>query len=153
MSDHPRTTIEHEERGQFIAGLVAMADLLAKHPDINVNFSSAFDLFVYADNAEALRKKIRALGPSEKWSTDHSVGVRRAFGPHHVTVFAAKSVTCQRVVTGRQPVTRTAQKRDELPADAREVREVTVIQYTIDQDQVEWVCPDSLLAATAGKMQ
>lgn len=121
----------------FSEGLRSLADLLEAHPAHRRSFDEYRHL-ICVDTREQLAQVVRDLGGF--WVKDEDPGdyfgvTRNLGGGVSVYVYVARSVVCEAVKTGTRTVLRPA-----LDAPMVEVEE----------DIIEWRCPDSLLAEKVG---
>jgi ABC-type sulfate transport system substrate-binding protein len=130
-----------EERAGKIAQLRAFADFLEAHPEARRIYSPAVYDVVHSRAEMAAR--IKALGG--KWDKDEdgeSFKVRQTIAGVQYVIFAAREDVCTRVVTGTKEVLRTEADPDAVAALPKRT-------YTETVEDVQWVCPESLLAGVA----
>ena len=129
------------ERASRIAELRAFADFLDAHPEADPIYSPA--VYDIVHTRQEMAAKIKALGG--KWDKDEdgeSFKVRQKISGVEYVIFAARENVCTRVVRGTKEVTRTKSDPDALAA-------LPKVTYTETVEDVEWICPESLLAGSA----
>lgn len=127
-----------EERAAFIRGLRELADYIEVTPAFPL--PAAHNVMAFAEgNIDAQRATLvelaRSGGRWEKNASDSYFELSRRFGSIPVVVMADHESVCVRKVVGQ----RITHKPD--PAAVAELPKVPVVV-----DEVEWVCPPSLLA-------
>lgn len=151
-NDSPIPTTTHDvDQRAWIDGMRSLLNFLEAHPEVPVRHPETVvgNVNRYGDDderptaAEALARIARLPGRWEKASTDDTIDIRRMFGPHKLIVFANHSEVCERVVT-TETVTR------EVP-DPDALAKVPTVTVTEEVERVEWICPESILAAEAGR--
>jgi hypothetical protein len=142
MSDKPSIT-EDEARGEYIAGLRALADLLDQHPDVPTPYHGHdVELAIFTRNKDELITTARALpGKLDKaFDARRDVYGFELHGKIHglqVIVYAHRDQVCHRVVTGTRQVTKT------VPAP-----DAPMVEITETVEDVEWQCEPLLAEAT-----
>lgn len=132
-----------DSRREWIDQLRAVADFLETHPDwqipgLGVRVAAVHYEPLHGDAKQFVARHTRMLGTAEKGTRDDYFDVRRAFGPHEVVVVAKRDDICERVVLG----TKTVEVKVPPPG-------VEMLTETREVEVVEWVCPESILAAGA----
>jgi hypothetical protein len=139
MSDEQQQ--EPDERADKIAQLRRFADFLEAHPEAKLIHMPTVYHIVH--NRQEMAATIKALGG--KWDKDEdgeSFKVRQTISGVEYVIFAARENVCTRVVTGTKEVTRTE-------PDPQAVAALPKVTYTEMVEDVEWVCPESLLSGVS----
>lgn len=126
-----------EGRVAFVAGLRELADFLESRPAMRVPYSTHV-FYVITTSPEEFAEQVTALGTGKKGTNGAYIDVTRQFGPFELAVSALHTDVCERKVIG----TRTVEKQ--VPPAG-----VEMVTVTEEQEIVEWICPDSLLAGAA----
>lgn len=117
----------NDTQRDWITGLRDMADWFEQHPDrIPPYLPVTVNLF--ADDRDDLIAYAREFGKADKSVVNDWFALRKRFGPHAIDANLPREEICRKVVTGTRQV----------PAQMIEARE---------EEIVEWVCEDALLAA------
>ena len=131
-------------REDYIAGLRALADLLAQHDDLPLpldgqeHTSIGWNLLSDTDARDAAAEVIRSVGGSwDKVPIGTQMHYRRKLHGLHLHVVVTREAVCERVVTGTETVTRL------VPAP-----DAPMVEVTETVETVEWVC-QPLLAERA----
>jgi len=121
---------ENERRSAWVSDLRALLDHLEQHPDLIPGWGHCFAR--YALDAEEFAGLVRDIGQCSKSASDETgtLSVKRKFGEHELRVFVSRGAVCDRTVVG----TRKVMKRDP---------EAPLVE--VEEDIVEWHCPDSFL--------
>ena len=126
----------------YTAGLRELADWLDAHPEWTP--LSGEYLYSWQHNADlsTMARAVRDMGTAEK-EVNESTGtfkLVKRFGPHAFTIFADRAAVCERVVKGHRVVKRV----EKVP-----VGEVVYTEHEVEEviEEVEWVCPPSILGA------
>lgn len=123
-------------------GLRELADWLDAHPEW-VPFTGEY-LYSWQHNADlsTMVRAARDMGTAEKVVNENTGTFKlvKRFGPHAFSILADRAAVCERVVKGHRVVKRV----EKVPVGdvlytEREVEEVV--------EEVEWVCPPSILGA------
>ncbi len=78
-------------------------------------------------------------GKRIKESTDYSFTVKRQVGPFTLLISSQRGTVCERKLVGTKVVHHTRKVGEDPRKDET---------YTTTEDEYDWVCPDSVLAAT-----
>lgn len=145
MSDTNSTTIiertveQEAEIRAWCDGLRELADTVERGaPHAPAGTFRTFLSMGYENPAAVLTATARRMGG--KWQKAEAQGdfeLHQQFGPHRITLFTRRENVCERVVTGTRTVTET------IPDPSVEV---PTIEVTREVEDVEWICPPSLLA-------
>jgi len=117
-----------------------LADWAEQHPDSPIleGRLTAYG-FARGDNGvevvAQLGQAAKDFGRAAKSSENGYYNVTRMFGPHKVEVTAPSAEVCERKVVGVETIPAKIVPAHTIPAETREI--------------VEWVCPESLLAAAS----
>ena len=128
----------------YTDGLRELADWLDAHPEWTPYLPENFYTWIPDDEAKAtMARAARDMGTARK-TVNENLGtfrLEKSFGPHTMHVIADRAAVCERVVVGKH-VEKTIEKVPvgEVTYEEREVEHVV--------EDVEWVCPPSLLAGT-----
>jgi len=128
---------------RWIRGLRSLLDCIEAAPELKGASAIGQTVFLNAGSAEDMKTIAQAAGG--RWTKDvldyspDTFRLVRSFGPHQIIIFTARENVCERVVTGTREV--TVEEHD--PALLAAVPTKTVTKTVED---VEWVCPESLLA-------
>ena len=128
----------------YTDGLRELADWLDAHPEWTPYLPEHFYSWIPSDEAKAtMARAARDMGTARK-TVNENLGtfrLEKSFGPHTMHVIADRAAVCERVVVGKH-VEKTIEKVPvgEVTYEEREVEHVV--------EDVEWVCPPSLLAGT-----
>jgi len=95
--------------------------------------------FVFCHDADDFANKVRTLGKCSKGSAGGYLNADRWFGRVHHQVTISQQLTCERRQVGTKPVTKL------VPAV-----EVEMVEVTVEEPIMEWVCPQSFLALGNG---
>jgi hypothetical protein len=134
------------DRSTLLKELHNLLTFLELHEDVPLPFElkgydgPTFTVYVTGDADEQKAKLAtiaRALGTCDKFATEVSFGVTRSHGGITLRVRADREATCTAKVVGKHRV-----KREVL------VQEAVYETRDVEEDLVEWDCPDSLLAGT-----
>lgn len=129
------TTEMTPEKAEWLAGLQAMVDFLAEHPEaIRTWDNFQLDLFFYPpDTVGQLAEAAKRLGGRWDKSTGGSYFfLTKSFpGGHAIHLNASRESVCTRVQVGTTSV---------------EVPDPDAPKIVVETPVYEWVCPDSLLA-------
>lgn len=135
---------QSEQRADTISGLRAFADFLEANPKVGMPFGSVLTLNS-VDDAAGMAAEAKGMGG--RWEKFEGVEglfqLRRDFGPcasHRISTKRAN--VCERIVKGTCEVTVTEPDQAAVDALPKVTRTETV-------EDVEWVCPESLLAVVA----
>lgn len=125
----------------FLDGLRVFIDRCETTPDLIPDSGLTIVKGVHRWGGEApavqmARLAVAAGGKWEKRSDGDTFDLIGFFGPHKMILFTSQENVCERVVT-TETITR------EIPDPSVEVPLVTV---TEEVEQIEWKCPESLLA-------
>lgn len=138
------------DRTAFVQGLRELADALEASPEIPLPYRY-FSARVTSpnhldDDGKSKHAKRRAAeiaraipAKVDKQSLGSLFALVTSFGPIKLEVFFDRDQVCERVVTGTRTVT------EEEP-DPEEVDKLPKRTVTREVEDVEWRCPDSLLA-------
>jgi hypothetical protein len=136
-----------DARGEYIAGLRALADLLEQQPAMPLPSTGRLEWqfgFKYTDEerraalAQAARLMPCRLDKNDPGSGDYDARYFTLAGNLHglhVELWAEREQVCSRVVTGTREVVKT------IPTATEEV--------TVIEDVVEWICHPLLAEAVA----
>jgi len=140
MSALPAATAS--PRAEFLASLRQIIDWLQAHRDVPAPFHLLGDkLYIYLhgeDPRAAMAAIARAMGNADKSIDGDHFELRRRFGVITLVASARRDEVCERVVVGTREVTRRAPDPHALAA-------LPVVTVTEIVEDVEWVCPPSLL--------
>lgn len=133
MTTTPNATADL--RGEYIAGLRALADLLEQNPGL---MAPTGHLTVVPLGEEQCREQLaawaRALpGKKDKEINDRFANLVGALRGLKLKVLAYRDEVCERVVTGVETVTHKVKDPEALAA-------VPMIEVTEEVEQVEWIC-------------
>src|SRR6266498_3169456 len=135
---------EHTDspRAEFLASLRQIIDWLQAHPDVPQPYHLLGDklyIYVYGEDPRAVLARIaRAMGNADKDVDEARFELRRRFGAITLVASARRDEVCERVVVGTREVTRQAPDPHALAA-------LNVVTVTEIVEDVQWVCPPSLL--------
>lgn len=129
MSAIEETGITTEQQ-EWLDGLRAIADWFEFHPERIPPRHSCFSVPLFPGGKRELAQLTRELGKVEKIHGDDLFRVRRHFGPHKIDGVTSRTEVCKRVVTGTKQI-----PEEIIPAHEEEI--------------VEWVCDEPLLAVKA----
>lgn len=134
-----------DPRGEYIAGLRMLADLLEQHPELKTPHG---DIDVIPRGPEQSREQLAAWARALPGKKDKHIGEKLAnlegrLRGVKVTVICYRDEVCERVVTGTREVT------EEVPDPAALAAVPTVTKTKVVED-VEWVCRPMLADETAG---
>ncbi len=138
------TLPEHTDspRAEFLASLRLLIDWLQAHPDVPQPYHLLGDklyIYVYGEDPRAVLARIaRAMGNADKDVDEARFELRRRFGAITLVASARRDEVCERVVVGTREVTRRAPDPHALAA-------LPVVTVTEIVEDVQWVCPPSLL--------
>jgi len=138
METKQRTTMTEQQR-KWIDGLRGLADWAEQHPDSPI-LEGRLTVYGFArgdkgaDVVAQLAQAAKDFGRAAKSSGNGYYNVTRMFGPHKVEVTAPSEEVCERKVVGVETIPAQIVPAHTIPAETREI--------------VEWVCPESLLAAS-----
>lgn len=127
----------NEQQRAWVCGLRELADWAEQHPDSPI-LEGHLTLYGFArgdDVVASLAQAAKDFGRAAKSSENGYYNVTRMFGPHKVEVTAPSSEVCERKVVGVETIPAQIVPAHTIPAETREI--------------VEWVCPESLLAAAS----
>lgn len=130
----------HGER--YLESIEQLAAWCDEHPEISVLCHGPY-AHAFANDPEQLAEWIRALsagaplGTVRKEASGDYAGAVRRFGSIELRVLCSRDQVCERIVVGTRPV--------EVP-DPAVVAAAPLI--TIDEEIVEWRCPESFLAGS-----
>jgi len=119
------------ERQAWLDGLRAMADWFEQNPERMSDLAlggGGIIVNLYPGGKKELAQLARKLGRVEKMQSGNLFYVSRKFGPHSIDGVTMRDQVCRRIVTG-----------------TREIPEEIIPAH--DEDIVEWVCDEPLLAA------
>lgn len=133
---------QHDERGEYIAGLRALADLMDVNPALvgDVDGQREIRPFqVFVDTKAEAAAWARALADVTKTPARGSDNmlIEGMAGPLFVRVWVARDEVCTRVVTGTREVVKT------VPAP-----DAPTVEITETVEDVTWVCEPLLAEAT-----
>ena len=123
-------------------GLRELADWLDAHPEW-VPFTGEY-LYSWQHNADlsTMVRAARDMGTAEKVVNENTGNFKlvKRFGPHAFSIFADRAAVCERVVKGHRVVKRV----EKVP-----VSDVVYSEHEVEEvvEEVEWVCPPSILGA------
>jgi hypothetical protein len=125
---------------EFIDGLRDIADWFEDHPHyITISFGQDFYLSCVGDDAAAkLVALSRELGKVDKSAVGAIYEIARKFGPHKISGNASRGSVCEKIVTKTTKVV--------VVPDPVLLAAVPTVSQTEEVEEVEWKCPDSLLA-------
>jgi len=141
------TLPEHTDspRAEFLASLRLLIDWLQAHPDVPQPYHLLGDkLYIYVHGEDpraamaAMAAIARAMGNADKSIDGDHFELRRRFGVITLVASARRDEVCERVVVGTREVTRRAPDPHALAA-------LPVVTVTEIVEDVQWVCPPSLL--------
>jgi len=125
------------DRQDYIRGLREFANWLDERPAVPIPYGelTVNQYCVLEDQRKELAAIGRAMGRADKKTTDAFFVMCREFGNGTVAynANASRNQVCERIVKGTRKV---------LKPDYKNVPQVEV-----EEDIVEWVCPDALLSA------
>lgn len=138
----PTTSADHirAHGDRYLESIELLAAWCDQHPEIPVTCSGPY-AHAFAKDREQLTEWIRALshgapiGSVRKEAGDAYAGAVRTFGSIELRVLCSRDQVCERIVVGTRPV--------EVP-DPEIVAAAPLV--TIDEEIVEWRCPESFLA-------
>lgn len=142
------TAIDNAEtavRDGYIEGLRMLADLLEAKSDLPLPYdgsknSPLLTMILHGDNRTELAAAVRALPCRlEKVADGDHFKLRGQLSGLHVQLLTYRKDICERVVTG----TRQVEVTEPDPAAVAALPKVTRTETVED---VEWICPPSLLA-------
>jgi hypothetical protein len=125
---------------RFSESIELLAAWSEQHPEISIICDGRL-AHAFAKDREQLGEWIRALshgapiGSVRKEAGDAYAGAVRTFGSIELRVLCSRDQVCERIVVGTRPV--------EVP-DPEIV--AAAPRVTIDEEIVEWRCPESFLA-------
>lgn len=134
-----KTTIA-DQRGEYVAGLRMLADLLEQHPEL-MKPHGAIQVIPLGERQcrEQLAAWARALpGRKDKEITDQFANLVGSLRGLKVKVVAYRDEVCERITTGVEIVTKTVKDPQALAA-------VPEIEVTEEVEQYEWVCRPMLV--------
>ena len=118
-------------------------DFLEEHEDFPIPsnlkpLNGEYAVYVWESDGDKAKAEIgrlaRLLRKCDKSADNGYLKVARPFGEASLSVKVSQAATCEKIVVGT--------KRETVPVYG----EVTYVEK--DVEQVEWVCPDSLLSGT-----
>ena len=141
-------TIETSQ--QISAGLRALADMIEQNPEVGANLRYAVNgMSMYALTAEEIGAFTKAAARAgaqvvKDWpdNPERHFSATAVFGPVKVCMHTERAVVCERVVTGKETVTKTIPDPEKLAA-------VPTVEVTEEVEQVEWRCKPLPAADTA----
>lgn len=130
------------ERYEFLRDLGDIVEFLRDNPDVAIPaglqaYNGEYGTYLYGDEESQKRdlaEQARALRKCSKTSSTNYLTITRTFGTLSIGVSAEHEKTCEAKVVGKK----TVRKPVYGPVTYEEV----------EVDEVEWVCPDSLLSGT-----
>lgn len=133
------------QRTNYTAGLRALADLLDRHPELELPLHGGqFSPITVYPNRETAREQAqkwaRAAGGADKDFRDGWVDVHLRLHGLRVDVTVCREAVCERVVTGTREVTK------EIP-DPEALAAVPTVTVTETVEDVDWVCVPLLAPA------
>ncbi len=123
---------------EYVAALRGMADVIERSALDPDTYMSRPMLDLYADNVGAMATMVRQIGGHfAKGTLGESVFfMRRECAGGYIDVNAARSLVCERVVTGTKVV--------RVPDPDFEAPEAPTVE--VEVETFEWRCPDSILS-------
>lgn len=117
------------EQQEWIDGLRALTDWFEQHPErIEQGGDDGIIVNLYPDGKGDTAQLARELGKVTKEQNNSLFWIRRCFGPHKIDGVLSRGEVCTRVVTGTKQI-----PEEVIPAH--------------EEETVEWVCDEPLLAA------
>lgn len=117
---------------EFANDLRGLADLYDRQPNLRVPANASLHIFVF-DKAE-MAEQASALGRGEKSTDTAFVNLTRRFGSSlKIIIAASHEDVCEKKVVGTRTVTRP------VVVDTGKTT-------TVEEEIVEWICPDSFLS-------
>ena len=127
-----------------VNGLRELADFIEQHPETH-NALGYNNLAVTINHPCNSRDEIvqtrRSLGGRwDKQESEDYFTIRRSFGPlANYDLYASRRLVCEKRVVGKK-------ERVELAPDPEAVAALPLLPRTVEEEEIEWVCPPSLLA-------
>jgi len=137
-----------KKRVETIKGLRDFADFLEANPDASVPFSGLLAMDFPQSKAEMATTAKGLGGHWEKTDrVDGQFQLKRNFGPWcEYRLSISREAVCERIVKGTREITLT---EADPAALAEAVAALPQIKRTETVEDVEWVCPPSLLSEVA----
>ena len=120
-----------EDADETIAGLKELIVLLIEQPELAHRFGNA-TLYAFSYTEDEWKRINKMMGTFDKDSTSYDLEATRRFGPLTLKHCITHDKVCEKKVTGTKTVTRR-----------EPVEEVEYHDVEVEEEIVEWVCPDT----------
>jgi hypothetical protein len=137
-------SLTDEKRAETIKGLRDFADFLEANPEASVPFSGLLAMDFPQSKAEMATAAKGLGGHWEKTDrVDGQFQLKRNFGPWcEYRLSINREAVCERIVKGTREITLTA-------PDPEAIAALPQIERTETVEDIEWICPPSLLSEVA----
>jgi len=132
------------DRAEYIAALRKVADILEDNPQLRLPYQDSFTFHFLSDGSGAVPNMVEAAKcfgiDFEKRPWDNYFDLDGFVGPIKIQLSSMRDDVCKRVVTGRREI-----------VEPEVIYTATGNMVTRIEEDVDWVCPDSLLALAKEK--
>lgn len=128
----------------YVAGIREFADWIEQNGELLEDegrlTTAGLTFYLAAHDKKELAQFAKMLGRATKEiDSTGDFALKRKCGPVTIHVYAQREKVCERVVTGTKTKT-------QLVHDPALLEQVPMVEVTEEVEEVEWVCPPSLLA-------
>ena len=132
---------EHD-RGAYVKGLRDLATFFENHPNLPIDEGATFTFYSFGTDSLDLARHIATELGTFKKEVDYSFILEKQFGPIKLRYIFSREDVCTKTVVGKKMVEKS------VPPPG-----TVLVTQQVEEDIVEWSCPQHLLGVIEGTAQ